>query len=81
MKTVRSTRVGGARSEFAGFRFPPELITVAVRWYLRFSLSYRDIEELLTERGVAVDHTTVYRWVRRFTPLFVEPADLGEQRL
>ena len=47
---------------------------MAVRWYLRFSLSYRDIEELLAERGVAVDHTTVYRWVHRFTPLFIEAA-------
>jgi hypothetical protein len=41
---------------FAGFRFPPEVITVAVRWYLRYSLSYRDMEELLAERGVEVDH-------------------------
>jgi hypothetical protein len=56
------------RSAFAGFRFPPEVITVAVRWYLRYSLSYRDIEELLAERGIEVDHVTVYRWVQRFTP-------------
>jgi hypothetical protein len=40
-----------------------------VRWYLRFNLSYRDVEELLVERGVEVDHVTVYRWVQRFTPL------------
>ena len=59
---VRSTgRVIRARSEFAGFRFPPEVITLAVRWYLRFGLSYRDVEELLAERGVEVDHTTVFR--------------------
>jgi hypothetical protein len=50
-------------SAFAGFRFPPEVITVAVRWYLRYALSYRDVEELLCERGVKVDHVTVYRWV------------------
>jgi transposase-like protein len=37
---------------FAGFRFPPEVISVAVRWYLRYGLSYRDVEELLAERGV-----------------------------
>jgi transposase, IS6 family len=48
------------RSSFAGFRFPPEVITVAVRWYLRYGLSYRDIEELLAERGIEVDHVTVY---------------------
>jgi transposase, IS6 family len=47
---------------------------LAVRWYLRFSLSYRDVEELLTERGVEADHVTVYRWVLRFTPLLTEAA-------
>jgi len=47
------------RSAFAGFRFPSDVIVVAVRWYLRFGLSYRDIEELLAERGVEVDHVTV----------------------
>ena len=62
------------RSAFAGFRFPPEVITVAVRWYLRYGLSYRDVEELLAERGIEVDHVTVYRWVQRFTPLFVDAA-------
>ena len=59
---------------FAGFRFPPEVIAVAVRWYLRYGLSYRDVEELLAERGVTVDHVTVYRWVQRFTPEFIEAA-------
>jgi transposase-like protein len=62
------------RSAFAGFRFPPDVIVVAVRWYLRFGLSYRDVEELLTERGVEVDHVTVYRWVLRFTPLLADVA-------
>ena len=49
------------------------MITVAVRWYLRYSLSYRDLEELLAERGVEVDHVTVY-WVQRFAPLFSDAA-------
>jgi len=40
----------------AGYRFPREVIGVAVRWYLRYSLSYRDMEELLSERGIVVDH-------------------------
>jgi transposase-like protein len=62
------------QSAFAGFRFPPDVIVLAVRWYLRFGLSYRDVEELLTERGVEVDHVTVYRWVLRFTPLLAEAA-------
>jgi transposase-like protein len=45
-----------------------------VRWYLRYGLSYRDVEELLGERGVEVDHVTVFRWVQRFTPLLVDAA-------
>ena len=44
-----------------GFRFPPDVIVVAVRWYLRYGLSYRDVEELVAERGIEVDHVTVYR--------------------
>jgi transposase-like protein len=48
------------------------VIVLAVRWSLRFGLSYRDVEELLAERGVEVDHVTVYRWVQRFTPLLAE---------
>ncbi len=59
---------------FAGFRFPPEVIVLAVRWYLRFGLSYRDLEELLAERGIEVDRVTLYRWVQRFTPLIIDAA-------
>jgi IS6 family transposase len=62
------------RSAFAGYRFPPEVITLAVRWYLTFGLSYRDVEELLAERGIEVDHVTVYRWVQRFAPEFAQAA-------
>ena len=61
-------------SAFAGFRFPPEVIGLAVRWSLRFGLSYRDVEELLAERGIGVDHVTVYWWVQRFTLLLVGAA-------
>jgi len=63
-----------ARSAFAGFRFPPDVIVLAVHWYLRFGLSHRDVEELLAERGIEVDHVTVYVWVQRFTPLLAEAA-------
>jgi len=58
------------RSAFAGYRFPAEVITLAVRWYLRFGRSYRDFEELLAERGIEVDHVSIYRWVQRFAPEF-----------
>jgi IS6 family transposase len=52
----RHRRVPPPRSSFAGFRFPREVIVLAVRWYLRYGLSYRDVEELLAERGITVDH-------------------------
>jgi len=63
-----------AQSAFAGFCFPSDVIVLAVRWYLRYGLSYRDVEELLAERGIEVDHVTIYRWVQRFTPLLAEAA-------
>jgi transposase, IS6 family len=47
---------------------------LAVRWYLRYGLSYRDVAELLAERGIAVDHVTIYRWVQRFTPELIDAA-------
>jgi transposase-like protein len=47
---------------------------VATRWHLRYGLSYRDVEELLAERSVEVDHVTVFRWVQRFTPLLADAA-------
>jgi transposase-like protein len=50
------------------------VIVLAVRWYLGFALSYGDVEELLAERGIEVDHVTVFRWVQRFTPLLVDAA-------
>jgi transposase-like protein len=74
MRTRRPRPAPIARSAFAGFRFPADAIMLAVRWYLRFGLSYRDIEELLAERGIQVDHVTIYRWAVRFTPLLAEAA-------
>jgi transposase-like protein len=74
MTTRRPGPAPIASSAFAGFCFPPDIIVLAVRWYLRFALSYRDVEELLTERGIQVDHVTIYRWVLRFTPLLAEAA-------
>jgi transposase, IS6 family len=75
MKHRRGCRVRAVGlSAFAGFRFPPEVIVLTVRWYLRYNLSYRDLEELLAERGIDADHVTLYRWVQRFTPLFIDAA-------
>ena len=49
-------------------QFDPAIIVAAVPWYLRFSLSLRDVEELMAERGLSVDHTTVWRWVQAYAP-------------
>jgi IS6 family transposase len=70
-RVINSRYVSSAPS---GYRFPREVIAVAVRWYLRYGLSYRDVEELLAERGFEVDHVTIYRWVQTFTSEFVDAA-------
>lgn len=48
--------------------FQADIILLRVRWYLRYSLSYRDLEEMMRGRGLQVDHTTIYRWVQRYAP-------------
>jgi hypothetical protein len=59
---------------FNSFRFPPEIIVLAVRWYLRFGLPYRDVEELLAERGIEVDQVTVTGGCSASPPLLVDAA-------
>src|SRR3984957_11035197 len=54
---------------YAGYRFPPEIIDQAIWLYLRFTLSLRDVEDLLAERGVAVSYETVRRWANHFGPM------------
>ncbi len=48
--------------------YEDEIILLCVRWYLRYALSYRDLEEMMRERGLSVDHTTIYRWVQNYAP-------------
>ena len=55
-------------SVFKRRRFSAEIILLCVRWYCRYGISYRDLEEMMDERGVAVDHVTLYRRVRRYAP-------------
>lgn len=55
-------------SDFKGRHFRGEVILWAVRWYCRYGISYRDLETMLVERGVSVDHSTIYRWVQRYAP-------------
>ncbi len=57
-----------ASSPFKWRHFEPTLILLCVRWYCRYQLSYRDVEEMMRERGLSVDHTTVFRWVQRYAP-------------
>src|SRR5215204_4174809 len=54
--------------EFKGRQFTAEVIVWAVRWYLMFPISYRDLELMLQDRGVAVDHTTLFRWIQVYAP-------------
>ena len=49
-------------------RFPAGIILICVRWYCKYGISYRDLAEMMQERGVAVDHTTIFRWVQRYAP-------------
>jgi transposase-like protein len=72
--TCRRRRTEHSTSAFAGYRFPPDVIALAVRWYLRYRLSYADLAELLAERGIHVDPSTLYDWVQHFTPLYQEAA-------
>jgi IS6 family transposase len=55
-------------SPFKGRHYAPDVILLCVRWYCRYQLSYRDVEEMMRERGLEVDHSTVFRWVQRYAP-------------
>src|SRR5919112_6078396 len=57
---------------FRGRHFRDEIIVLCVRWYLRYPLSYRHVEEMMVERGVTVDHSTIARWVLRYAPVLNE---------
>jgi transposase-like protein len=57
---------------FGGRHFDREIIILCVRWYLRYKLSLRDLVEMMAERGLSLAHTTILRWVRRYTPEFVK---------
>jgi transposase-like protein len=55
-------------SVFKWRHFEPTIILLCVRWYCRYQLSYRDLEEIMKERGLSLDHTTIFRWVQRYAP-------------
>jgi IS6 family transposase len=67
----RADRVEQDQS-FKGRQFTAEVILWAVRWYLMFPVSYRDLELMLDDRGVAVDHTTIYRWIQAYAAVVLQ---------
>jgi len=58
-----------ATSAVCGYRFPDDIVALGVRWYLRFRLPYADVADLVAERGIHVDPSTIYNWVHHVTPL------------
>ena len=60
--------ISRAVSDFKGRHFEGEIVLWAVRWYCRYGVSYRDLEQMMGERGVSVDHSTIYRWVQKYAP-------------
>src|ERR1700677_2015719 len=75
---VGAVAEGMRKISYAGYRFPPEVIHQAIWLYLRFTLSFRDVEDLLAERGIAVSYETVRRWLNHFGPMIA--AHLGKRR-
>jgi IS6 family transposase len=69
LSTIAAKLKQRAKADFQGRHFEATLIVQAVSWYLRYPLSYRDIEELFLERGLEVDHSTINRWVLAYAPL------------
>ena len=59
---------------FKGMRFPIDVVLVCIRWYASYPLSYRHLEEIMEERGVSVDHSSINRWAIRFLPLIEKMA-------
>jgi len=66
--------------DFKGHRFEKDIILLCVRWYVAYSLSYRNLEEMMEERGVVVDHSTIYRWVQKFAPQLEAAFRKGKKR-
>ena len=79
--TCRHRQTARSVSAFCGYRFPDDVIALAVRWYLRFRLPYADVSELLAERGVHVDPSSVFDWVQQFTPLYKDAARPKRRRV
>jgi len=66
--------------DFKGHRFEKDIILTCVRWYLAYPLSDRNLEEMMEERGVEVDHSNIDRWVQKFTPQLESAFRKGQKR-
>lgn len=66
------SELDGIEDLFRGRHFDRELIILCVRWYLRYKLSFRDLVEMISERGLQLAHTTILRWVQRYAPEFTK---------
>jgi len=64
---------------FKGRQFDRSVILLCLRWYLAYNLSLRDLEEMMAERGIAVDHATIHRWTVRYAPLLLERFNLSKR--
>jgi putative transposase len=64
---------------FKGCHFDRSVILLCVRWYLAYGLSFRDLEEMMAERGISVDHSSIHRWVVRFSPWLLQRFNLRKR--
>jgi transposase-like protein len=64
------------RNPFKWRHFEAQIILLCVRWYLRFPLSYRNVEEMMVDRGISIDHTTIYRRVQQYAPEIKREAEV-----
>src|SRR5450756_1812685 len=71
-RNLHQSRMQDVDNLFKGRHFDHEIIILCVRWYLRYKLSFRDLVEMMAERGLSLAHTTILRWVRRYAPEFIK---------
>ncbi|MDC7253074.1 hypothetical protein NMY25_001942 [Wohlfahrtiimonas chitiniclastica] len=62
--------MGIVQESFKRLHYPTEIIMLCLRWYLSYSLSLRNLEEMMLERGIIVDHSTIHRWILRLSPTY-----------
>jgi putative transposase len=76
-----TTIMNSARSMIKRLRFPLDIMLLCVRWYIAYPLSLRNLEEMMQERGVFVDHSTIHRWIVKLVPVLEEAAVLDGREI